>query len=55
MKELEAEMGRLSQLVLALVGREEVGCAGGLGGGQWTTKWGEAMREMLGREGAERR
>ena len=29
---IEAEMDRLRQLLLALVGREEVGCAGGLGG-----------------------
>ena len=33
MKGLEVELGRLRQLVLALVGREEVGCASGSGGG----------------------
>ena len=49
MKGLEVEIERLSQLVLALVGREDVGCASGSGGEQWMIKLGEAMREMLGR------
>ena len=44
MKGLEVEMERLMQLVLALVGREDVGCASGSGGGR-----GRWMREMLGR------
>ena len=35
MKELEVEMERLRQLDVALVGREEVGCASGYDGGQW--------------------
>ena len=42
MKELGVEMEQLAQLVVALVGREEVGCASGSGGGggQWVIKWG---------------
>ena len=32
-KRLEMEMEQLRQLVVALVGREEVGCASGSGGG----------------------
>ena len=40
MKGLEVEMEQLRQLVVALVGREEVGCASGSGGGggQWMIK-----------------
>ena len=42
MKGLEVEMERLRQLVVALVGKEEVGCASGSSGGK-------VMREMLGK------
>ena len=49
MKGLEVEMEWLRQLVLALVGREHVGCASGSGGWTVDDKVGEAMREMLGR------
>ena len=49
MKEVEVEMEQLRQLGVALVEREEVGCAGGSGGGEWMIKCGKAMREMLGR------
>ena len=34
MKGLEVVIERLRQLVAAMVGREEVGCASGSGGGQ---------------------
>ena len=40
---------QLRQLVLALFGREEVGCASGSGKGTVDDKVGESMREMLGR------
>ena len=33
MKELEVELEQLRQLVVAVVGREKVGCASGSGGG----------------------
>ena len=33
MKKLEVEMEQLRQLIVALMGREEVGCASGSGGG----------------------
>ena len=51
MEELEVEMEQLTQLVVALMGREEVGCASGSGGGEGAVgyKVGKAMREMLGR------
>ena len=49
MKGLEMEVDRLRQLVLALVGREEVGCASDSDGGTVDDKVGEAMRELLGR------
>ena len=48
MKELEVELEQLRLLVVAVVGREQVGCAIGSGGGQWI-KWGKTTREMLGR------
>ena len=41
MKELEVEMERLRQLVVAMVGREEVGCATGPGGGTVDDKVGK--------------
>ena len=47
MKELEMMVEQLRQLIVALVGREELGCASDSGG--WLIKWGKAMREMLGR------
>ena len=34
MKGPEVEMGQLKQLIVALVGREEVGCASGSGRGR---------------------
>ena len=35
---------------MAVVGREQVGCASGSGGGgQYMIKWGKTTREMLGR------
>ena len=34
MKELEVELEQLRLLVVAVVGREQVGCASGSGGGQ---------------------
>ena len=49
MKELEMEMEQLRQLVVALVGIEEVGCASGSGGEQCMIKRRNAMREMLDR------
>ena len=33
MKELEVELEQLRQLIVAIVGREQVGCASGSGGG----------------------
>ena len=47
MKGLEVEIERLRQLVVALVGREEVGYASGSGGGTVDDKVRKAMREML--------
>lgn len=47
MKGLDVTIGRLRQLVLALVGREEVRCVSGSGGGTADDNVGEAMREML--------
>ena len=41
MKGLEVEMERLRQFVVALVGREEVGCASGSSGGTVDDKMGE--------------
>ena len=41
------EIERLRQLVVALVGREEVGYASGSGGGTVDDKVRKAMREML--------
>ena len=41
-------MERLRQLVVALVGQEEVSCASGsCGGGEWMIKWGKVIRDML--------
>ena len=40
MKGLQVEIQRLRQLVVALVGREEVGCASGSGGGRVDDKVG---------------
>ena len=34
MKELEVEMEQLRQIVVAMMGREEVGCASSSGGGR---------------------
>ncbi|KAI0216746.1 hypothetical protein LSAT2_031282 [Lamellibrachia satsuma] len=41
MNELEVEMEQLRQLVVAVVGREEVGCASGSGAGTVDYKVGE--------------
>ena len=41
MKELEVELERLRLLVVAMVGREQVGCASGSGGGTVDDKVGE--------------
>ena len=49
MKRLEVEMERLRQLVVALVGREEVGCASGSGRETVDDKMGEGD-ERDGRE-----
>ena len=49
MKELEVELEQLRLLVVAVVGREQVGCASGSGGGHYMIKWGKTTREMLGR------
>ena len=52
MKGLEVEMEQLRQLVVTLLGREEVGCVSGSGrgrGGQWMIKSGKVMRNMLGK------
>ena len=53
MKELEVELEQLRLLVVAVVGREQVGCAsgsgGGGGGGQYMIKWEKTTRVMLGR------
>ena len=38
MKGQEVEMEQLRQLIVALMGREEVGCASGSGRGQWMIK-----------------
>ena len=43
MKELEVELEQLRLLVVAVVGREQVGCAIGSGGGEWI-KWGKTTR-----------
>ena len=48
-RELEVEVERLRQLVVALVGREDVGCASGFSGGQWMIKWGKVIRDMRGK------
>ena len=43
------EMEQLRQFIVAVVGREEVGCASGSGAdGQWMIKLENAMRKMLG-------
>ena len=49
-KEREVELEQLRLLVVAVVGREQVGCASDSGGG-WTVddKEGKTIREMLGR------
>ena len=50
MKELVLELEQLRLLVVAVVGREQVGCASGSdGGGQEMIKWEKMSREMLGR------
>ena len=49
MKGLEVEIERLRQLIAALVGREEVGCDSGSGGGTVDDKVGKVMKEMLGK------
>ena len=41
MKELEVELEQLRLLVVAVVGREQVGCASGSGGGKVDDKVGE--------------
>ena len=41
------ELEQLRQLVVAMVGREEVFCASGSGGGTVGDKLEETMREML--------
>ena len=41
MKELEVELEQLRLLVVAMVGREQVGCASGSGGGKIDDKVGE--------------
>ena len=46
MKELEVELEQLRLLVVAMVGREQVGCASVKGGEQYITMWGKTMREM---------
>ena len=48
MKELEVELEQLRLLVVAMAGREQVGCASCTGGGTLDDKVG-TMREMLGR------
>ena len=48
MKELEVELEQLRLLVMAVVGREQVGCASGSGGGTVDDKVGKMTREMLG-------
>ena len=45
MKELEVELEQMWLLVVAVVGREQAGCASGSGGGTVDDK----VREMLGR------
>ena len=49
MKELEVELEQLRLLVVAVVGREQVGCASGSGGGAIDDKVGKTTREILGR------
>ena len=49
MKELEVELEQLRQLVVAMMGREEVGCVSDSGGRTVDGKVGKTMREMLGR------
>ena len=44
MKELEVELEQLRLLVVAMVGREQVGCASGSGGGTVDDKVGEDER-----------
>ena len=46
-KEVEVELEQLRQLVVAMMGREEVVCASGSGGGNVGDKVEEMMREML--------
>ena len=45
MKELEVEMEQLRQLVVAMVGKEEVGCASGSGGETVDDKVGKDERD----------
>ena len=49
MKELEVELELLRLLVVELVEGNRWVCASGYGGGQYMIKWGNTMREMLGR------
>ena len=49
-EDLEVEMEQLRLPVVAMVGREQVGCASGsIGGTVGDQVGGETMREMLGR------
>ena len=48
MKELEVEMERLRQLVVAVVGREKVGCASGSSGGTVDDKVGDGSERRQG-------
>ena len=55
MKELEVDLEKLRLLVVAVVGRKQVGGASGSGGGTVDDKVGENdEREMLGRRGSDR-
>ena len=47
MKELEVEMEQLRKQVVAILGREEVGCASGSGVGTVDDRGRETMRLML--------
>ena len=42
------ELEELRLLAVAMVGKEQVGCASG-SGGAGGSKWGRTMRDMLGR------
>ena len=49
MKELEVELEQLRLLVVAMVAREQAGCASSSGGGTAGDKVGKTTREMIGR------